>query len=251
VADDLADLILGQQRGRFREPAPAVAGVVAELDGDDLYVVVPEYDPQLRFGPCPFVGATPARGDDCLVIFDDERQPWVVLPGLVTGGGDVGPAGPAGPQGPTGPAGPTGPKGDTGSQGAVGPTGPKGDVGATGATGTQGPKGDTGSQGLTGPTGPQGVQGVKGDPGVQGPQGATGAQGVKGDPGVQGPAGPSGASTFMSGVGAPTAGVGVDGAIYLDTASLRLYGPKAAGAWPVAMGRLAPLSDTWRTTRSG
>jgi hypothetical protein len=243
---DLAELILGEQRGRFRNPPPAVAGVVAEYDGDDLYVVVPEYDPHLRFGPCPFVGATPARDDDCLVIFDDERQPWVVLPGLATGGGDVGPAGPEGPPGPIGPTGATGAQGPVGPQGVKGDPGVQGPQGATGAASTvPGPTGPQGAIGPTGLTGPQGVKGDTGDTGAQGPQG------VKGDTGAQGPAGPSGASTFMAGVGAPTAGVGVDGTIYLDTASLRLYGPKAAGAWGAAMGRVAPLNDTWRTTRSG
>ena len=55
--------------------------------------------------------------------------------------------------------------------------------------------------------------------------------------------GPSGAGTFLSGSGAPTAGVGVDGAIYLDTASGRVWGPKAAGAWPgSAFGRIIPLA---------
>lgn len=90
---DLSELILGEQRGRFRNPAPAVSGVVATTLGapdDDLYVVVPEYDPHLRFGPCPFVGPLPVRGDDCLVIFDDERQPWVVIPGAIEEGGGGG-----------------------------------------------------------------------------------------------------------------------------------------------------------------
>lgn len=57
---------------------------------------------------------------------------------------------------------------------------------------------------------------------------------------------------FFTGSGAPAAGTGVDGAMYLDTASLRLYGPKAAGAWPgTAIGRLMPLAPTWRQERSG
>jgi hypothetical protein len=70
-----------------------------------------------------------------------------------------------------------------------------------------------------------------GEPGPPGPQGPAGPQGAEGP---QGPQGPSGASTFVSGSGAPTSGVGVDGAIYLDVANGRMYGPKAAGAWPAA-----------------
>lgn len=108
----------------------------------------------------------------------------------------------------------------TGEPGPAGPQGPAGPAGA---------KGDTGAQGPLGPKGDPGAQGVKGDTGATG---ATGAQGPQGDVGPQGPAGPSGASTFVAGTGAPTAGVGVDGAIYLDAASGRMYGPKAAGAWP-------------------
>ena len=133
------------------------------------------------------------------------------------------PASPAlsliGPAGPTGPAGPQGATGATGTAGATGPPGPQGDVGATGA------------QGVPGPPGTTGAQGPKGD---------------KGDPGPQGPQGVSGASTFLSGTGAPTAGVGVDGAIYLDTASGKLYGPKASGAWPSsALGRLLLPGNTY------
>ena len=74
-------------------------------------------------------------------------------------------------------------------------------------------------------------------------KGDTGAQGAQG---IQGPQGASGAATFLSGTGAPTAGVGVDGAIYLDTASGKLYGPKAAGAWPAApLGRLLLPGNTY------
>jgi hypothetical protein len=76
--------------------------------------------------------------------------------------------------------------------------------------------------------------------------------GAQGPPGPAGPPGPSGASTFVSGVGAPSAGVGVDGAIYLDVSSMRLWGPKASGAWPsVAIGRIVPLTPTWQQSKSG
>jgi hypothetical protein len=82
---DLADLILGQQRERFAPPPVAVKGEVAEIDGDDLYLVVPSYDPQLRFGPCPWIGPDDASaGDVCLVVFDDEREPWAIVPGTFT-----------------------------------------------------------------------------------------------------------------------------------------------------------------------
>lgn len=67
-----------------------------------------------------------------------------------------------------------------------------------------------------------------GTPGPPGPAGPAGPAGPTG------PTGPSGASTFVSGTGAPGAGTGVDGAIYLDVANGRMYGPKAAGAWPAS-----------------
>jgi hypothetical protein len=64
--------------------------------------------------------------------------------------------------------------------------------------------------------------------------------------------GSSSALTFVSGSGAPSASVGVDGSIYLDTASGRMWGPKATGAWPgSAFGRLVPLNPTYAQLRSG
>jgi hypothetical protein len=206
----------------------AVQGYIAAVDGADVYAILPAFDTTHRWGP--LLGVEDASGvapdDDCLVVFDEDREPWLVAPaGVVGGGGEVGPPGPQGPQGPPGPQ---GPKGDPGATGSPGPAG---------ATGAQGPKGDTGAQG---PQGIQGPQGVKGD---------TGAQGIQGP---QGPAGPSGASTFMAKAGAPTPADGVDGAVYLDTASLRFYGPKAAGVWPsTAIGRLMPLNPTWRQESAG
>lgn len=156
---------------------------------------------------------------------------------IVALGAVGGTVGGVGPQGPVGPAGPTGPAGTTGATGPAGPTG------TTGTTGPQGPKGDTGATGPTGATGTTGAPGATGPQGVKGDTGATGAQG---------PTGPSGASTFLSGSGAPTSGVGVDGSVYLDTASGRLWGPKAAGAWPgSALGRIVPLAPTYAQLKTG
>ena len=124
-----------------------------------------------------------------------------------------------------------------------------GSGGGGGATGPQGPAGPTGP---TGPQGDPGVQGPKGDTGATGSAGSTGAQGPKGDTGAQGPQGVSGASTFVSGTGAPGAGIGIDGSIYLDSASGRVWGPKAAGAWPGApIGRVVPLAPTYAQLTSG
>jgi hypothetical protein len=39
--------------------------------------------------------------------------------------------------------------------------------------------------------------------------------------------------------------------MYLDTVTNRIYGPKAAGAWPAARGRLMPLAPTYAQLTSG
>ncbi len=115
------------------------------------------------------------------------------------------------------------------AQGPAGPAGPQG---------VQGLKGDTGDAGATGPQGPQGVQG---EVGPQGPIGLTGATGPQGPTGVNG-------KTVISGHGAPDAGVGADGDVYVDLNGGFLYGPKANGAWDMGpnttstmYGNVAPL----------
>jgi hypothetical protein len=125
-------------------------------------------------------------------------------------------------------------------------------LGTVTATAGGGAIGPPGPEGPAGPRGPAGPTGQTGPAGPTGPPGATGPQGPQGPAGATGPAGPSGASTFVSGTGAPTAGTGVDGSIYLDTATGRMYGPKAAGAWPsTAFGRLMPLAPTYAQLKAG
>ena len=229
-------------------------GTVVRVDGAGAYVVLESFDPRLRWGPCQPPGAAVSPGDRVSVAMSQDGVLWL-LGGAGGGSGDVGPVGPEGPQGPkgdTGPMGPQGVPGPTGPTGATGPTGPQGPTGSTGATGSVGPQGATGStgpQGAIGPQGPTGLTGAQGPIGLTGPQGAVGPQGATGP---QGAVGPSGASTFLSGTGAPTAGVGVDGSIYLATTTLELWGPKAAGAWPsTAFGRLMPLTPTWGNINAG
>jgi hypothetical protein len=174
---------------RADEPsATAVQGYIANDpvdEFDNLYAILPSFDAHQRWGPLLGAGnpTNYARGDDCLVIFDEDRDPWLSGGGT----GEIGPAGPPGPTGPQGVPGPTGSTGATGPQGVPGPQGVKGDTGATGPTGSTGAAGPTGPQGVPGATGPQGVKGDKGDTGAAGPTGPTGAtgpQGVKGDTGV-------------------------------------------------------------------
>jgi len=65
-------------------PATAVRGRIANTPakaGDDLYVTVPSFDGnRVTWGPCVWVpgSALPERGDDCLVVFDERRTPWVL-----------------------------------------------------------------------------------------------------------------------------------------------------------------------------
>jgi hypothetical protein len=197
---------------------------------------------------------------------------------VTTGGGSPGPPGPQGEPGPPGemwftgagaPAAATGVIGDWYLDSASGDYYEKTAAIAWTLRGNlRGPQGPTGPQGDPGPQGPAGADSTV--PGPQGPTGATGPAGPEGDPGLQGPqgdVGPAGqgvptggavgevlgktgtadyatgwviaAGTFISGIGTPTAGVGVDGAIYLDTGAGRFWGPKAAGVWPAnAIGQL-------------
>ncbi len=188
--------------------------------------------------------------------------------------GSNGVNGATGPQGPQGVAGPTGPQGNTGEagqvliagkaalSGTVNPTsgigvdgdfyvnitnntvfGPKtagawpaGSVSIIGPVGPAGPQGTSGAQGVAGPAGPSGVAGVAGVAGPVGPQGPiglTGPTGAKGDTGAAGQTLIAG-KAVLYGTTAPAASLGVDGDFYINTASYLLYGPKAAGVWPVA-----------------
>lgn len=104
---------------------------------------------------------------------------------------------------------------------AVGPQGPQGAVGSAGPAGPAGPAGAAGAVGPVGPAGPAGPAGADGADGAVGPAGADGAAG---------PAGAAG-SKILTGSGAPTAGTGVDGDMYVDTSTGDLYGPKTGGVW--------------------
>lgn len=133
--------------------------------GDPFTVRVPDFDDlhvfQIR--RWEYRGSTlPAADDECLVIVDDEAEPWVPVwwPAAgdsPPGAGATGPTGATGPKGATGATGPTGPVGATGATGPTGPIGATGPTGVTGATGPVGATGPTGPAGATGPTGPQGV----------------------------------------------------------------------------------------------
>lgn len=154
-----------------------------------------------------------------------------------------GQTGPAGPQGPAGPRGSAGPKGDTGLTGTQGERGLTGQAGnsmlglpgapdaAIGDIGDlylditaialYGPKN---ADGWGDPTSLMGEDGEKGAPGVDGDVGAPGADGDTGMDGTDG-------RTWLNGSGEPAVSLGVDGDLYLDTASDSYYGPKSGDGW--------------------
>jgi hypothetical protein len=68
--------------------------------------------------------------------------------------------------------------------------------------------------------------------------------------GAGGAAGADG-RTILSGTGAPSSGLGSDGDYYLDTATSRLYGPKAAGAWGSGVVLIGPVGETGRAGDDG
>lgn len=68
-----------------QEAISAWRGIVSKTATDftDLVpVVLPDYDEHLEWGPCPWQSrdatSLPAKGDKCLVVFDNTRVPWII-----------------------------------------------------------------------------------------------------------------------------------------------------------------------------
>lgn len=165
--------------------------------------------------------------------------------------------------GPAGAQGEQGIQGTAGVDGADGAQGPAGSDGAPGADGktvlngtvdptTEGALGDfyinTTSSEIFGPksaggwgTGVSlvGPQGDTGAAGADGATGATGAAGADGSPGADGDDGADG-KTVLSGAGAPSGALGVDGDWYIDTTAHAIYGPKTSGAWGASTSLIGP-----------
>ena len=183
------------------------------------------------------------------------------------GGGGVGPRGPAGTPGSVWYSGAGAPASGTGVSGDYSLNLTSGDVfvktaggwgsaianlkgaagatGATGATGAAGSAGSAGSQWLEGSGAPSSGLGANGDFYLNTATGdvytkASGSWGAAvGN--IRGPQGPSGSgspgATWYNGAGAPSAGTGVNGDYYLNTATGDVYA-KAAGAWGSAVGSI-------------
>ena len=217
------------------------------------------------------------KGD--LVVFNDAKYGFVdyVSETDFTVASGINLKGEQGPQGPQGIQGPQGPQGPQGIQGEQGPQGPQGVAGGsvnvkpdanscteigdgyinneghllvlttisprtfTDVGLIRGPKGDTGAVGPTGPQGPQGPQGIQGEQGPQGPQGIQGVAGANGTDGTDGIDGTNGLSV-LTGNGAPSSSVGVNGDSYVDTANFNYY-VKNNGVWELIGNLKGPQGD--------
>lgn len=60
---------------------PAYSGEVSRLDGQgNVFVTAPGLSGDYEHGPVKLTSAaTPVEGQGCLLIFDEERVPWILL----------------------------------------------------------------------------------------------------------------------------------------------------------------------------
>lgn len=77
---DLRDLVEAPSEGRILWYGKITADAA---DFTDLVpVVIPEFDAQLEWGPCRWQSrdatSMPVAGNECLVAFDNRRNPWIV-----------------------------------------------------------------------------------------------------------------------------------------------------------------------------
>ena len=82
--DHLTELFRSTERDAADRPA-AVKGIIngdPATDAERVYVLVPAFDGgEHQHGPCPWTprgSARPSTGDDALVVFDEQGDPWVV-----------------------------------------------------------------------------------------------------------------------------------------------------------------------------
>lgn len=187
------------------------------------------------------------------------RNIWTILAltmavGCGGGDGQDGADGTPGAAGPAGVNGKDGADGDDGTNGTNGTNGADGEDGAPGAKGDPGVAGDDGADGsaiLKGTGAPAANLGVDGDLYIDtvsrdvyqkaggawsiitnlsgGPAGPKGDPGTPGTNGTDGDDGTNGTSV-RTGSGAPAAGLGNTGDVYIDSANGDLYS-KGAGGW--------------------
>jgi hypothetical protein len=69
----------------FKEGRMVWRGVIQNNPGDlsiKVNVIIPDMNPNIVWGPCNWQSrdalSVPHRGDVCLIIFDNTKEPWVV-----------------------------------------------------------------------------------------------------------------------------------------------------------------------------
>ena len=78
---NLSDLV-PKGRGPRTALRARIANDIQDPATDELFVTIEAYDGhRQRWGPCQWVPASalPSRGDDCLVVFDEDEVPWVLV----------------------------------------------------------------------------------------------------------------------------------------------------------------------------
>lgn len=70
------------ERNPMRSAWAGIVATDAASLSDMIWVILPDLDENIRIGPCRWQARDqvnlPQRDDDCLVIFDNDHQPWVV-----------------------------------------------------------------------------------------------------------------------------------------------------------------------------
>jgi hypothetical protein len=56
-----------------------VLGTISKIDGEDIFALVASYSPTYNYGPLRCTeGLTPTLGEEVLIGFDDQKNPWLV-----------------------------------------------------------------------------------------------------------------------------------------------------------------------------
>lgn len=70
----------------YEDQAPVWFGIIAQDCTDfanEVPVIIPDFDVTLQWGPCKWQSRNditlPQKGDQCLIVFDNRREPWIVV----------------------------------------------------------------------------------------------------------------------------------------------------------------------------
>jgi hypothetical protein len=78
----MKDVVRGQTPNRYNGALHAHFATSPSDEFEQARVVVPRMSVNLSIGPCPWGplrSRLPKRGDRCLVLFDDNNEPWIVM----------------------------------------------------------------------------------------------------------------------------------------------------------------------------